>query len=159
MFGGGGGGGGGGGVAVHGKPLSVDSKENIERFIRFKGGILSTLKMLEEGTISDINIRDSSSSDCTALMYQAYYGTVESMESLLAHKPPALVNLKDRNGFTALYWAVYSEDPAKVRLLLDHGADKTIRNNAGDTALEYARTFIYTECIKVLESYTPMLRG
>ena len=101
---------------------SKDSQENIKRFVRFTGGILSTLKMLEEGIISDINIRYSFYSDCTALMYQAWHGTVESMESLLAHKPPALVNLKDRHGCTALHWAVNSRDPAKVRLLLDYGA-------------------------------------
>ena len=89
------------------KMSSVDSKENIRRFVQFKGGILSTLKMLEEGIISDINIRYSGHYDCTALMYQAYYGTVESMESLLTHKPPALVNLQSSNGYTALHLAVH----------------------------------------------------
>ena len=139
---------------------SIDSKENIERFVKNRGGILNTLKMLEEGIISDINIRDSSWLDYTALMYQTIHGTVESMESLLAHKPPALVNLKDRLGNTALHRAVCSGDnSAKVRLLLDYGADKAIRNNAGPTALDNARTFNYTECIKVLESYIPKPRG
>ena len=138
---------------------SKDSQENIQRFVRFTDDILKTLQMLEEGTISDINIRDSSWGDYTALMYQAGYGTVESMESLLAHKPAALIILKDRNGWTALHWAADSYDPAKVRLLLDYGADKTIRNNAGSTALEYARSYDRTECIKVLTSYTPKLRG
>ena len=138
---------------------STDSKENITKFVRFEDGILSTLKMLEEGIISDINIRDSSDYDCTALMSQAYHGTVESMESLLAHKPPALVNLKDRHGLTALHWAVDSRDgPAKVRLLLDYGADKTIRCG-GRTALDRARSGNLTDCIKVLESYTPKPRG
>ena len=116
--------------------------------------------MLEEGTISDINIRDSSYNDGTALMYQAYHGTVESMESLLAHKPPALPNLQDRRGWTALHYAVDSRyDPAKVRLLLDNGADKTIKTNAGNTALDMARGRGCPECIKVLESYIPKLRG
>ena len=139
---------------------SKDSQENIQRFVQFKGGILKTLKMLEEGIISDINIRYSRWGDGTALMYQAQYGTVESMESLLAHKPPALINLKDRIGFTALHYAVYSRDgPAKVRLLLDYGADKTIKNEYGRIALEYARSNNLTECIKVLTSYTPKLRG
>ena len=140
--------------------MSVDSKENIERFVQFQGGIRSTLKMLEEGTISDINIRDSSYNDGTALMYQAYHGTVESMESLLAHKPPALPNLQDRDGNTALHRAVWSGDnPAKVRLLLDYGADKTIRDSDGRTALDCARYWNRPECIKVLESYTPKPRG
>ena len=138
---------------------SIDSKENITRFVKNKGGILSTLKMLEKGIISDINIRDSSDYDITALMHQAAYGTVESVESLLAHKPPALVNLQNRDGFTTLHYAVYSGLPAKVRLLLDYGADKTIGNNGGLTALEYAREYNCTECIKVLESYTPKPRG
>ena len=140
---------------------SIDSKDNIERFVRLKGGILSTLKMLEEGTISDINIRDSSWNDMTALIYQAACGTVESMKSLLAHKPPALVNLKDRLGCTALHYAVMSGDnqAAKVRLLLDYGAEKTIWDNGGCTALEYARKYNLTECIKVLESFAPKLRG
>ena len=139
-----------------------DSQENIQRFVQCKGGILSTLKMLEEGIISDINIRDSSCSDWTALMYQAAYGTVEAMEYLLAHKPPALVNLKDRYGDTALHCAVNrgrDDAPAKLRLLLDHGADKTIGANQRSTALDIARNNNRTECIKVLEGYTPKLRG
>ena len=137
----------------------IDSKENITRFVQVKGDIRSALKMLEEGTISKINIRDSSSNSCTALMYQARYGTVESMESLLAHKPPALPNLQDSNGNTALHLAVGKRDPAKLRLLLDYGADKTIKDNVGWSALYYARTYNRAECIKVLESYTPKLRG
>lgn len=137
----------------------TDSEENIIKFVQFNGGILRTLKMLEEGIISDINIRYSGYFDCTALMYQTHYGTVEAMESLLAHKPPALVNLKDRDGWTALHWAIASRDPAKVRLLLDFGADKTTRNNKGRKALDIAREYNHTECIEVLESYTPKLRG
>ena len=136
-----------------------DSKENIRTFVQNKGGI-RMLKMLEEGTISDINIRDSSWDDGTALMYQAADGTVESMESLLAHKPPALVNLQDEDGRTALHRAVYSGDnPAKVRLLLDHGADQAKRDYYSRTALDIARNNNYTECIKVLESYIPKPRG
>ncbi len=94
-------------------------------------------------------------------MYQAICGTVKSTESLLAHKPPALPNLKDRIGRTALHHAVHSDDPAaKLRLLLDYGADKTIRNNDGQTALDLARNRISPwECTEVLESYTPKLKG
>ena len=140
--------------------MSVDSQENIQRFVQNRGDIRISLKMLEEGIISDINIRDSSWDGYTALIYQACWGTVESMESLLAHKPPALPNLQDRDGWTALHYAVDSRDnPAKVRLLLDYGANKTIRNNEGLTALDIARMWNHTECIKVLESYNPKLRG
>ena len=70
----------------------------------------------------------------------------EGMVFLLAHKSPALPNLQDRFGSTALHYAVMRGDnPAKVRLLLDHGADKTIRNRDGETALDWARKYNRTE--------------
>ncbi len=112
--------------------------------------------------ISKVNVRDSSYNDRSALMCQAIFGTVEGIEFLLARKPPALINLQDSHGNTALHLAVYiSKDPAKLRFLLDNGADKTIRDNhLGRTALEYARKHnCPKECIKMLESYTPKLRG
>ena len=137
---------------------SVDSKDNIRRFVQNKADIRISLMMLEEGTISDINIRHFFWANRTALMYQTLCGTVESMESLLAHKPPALPNLQDRKGWTALHWAADCNDPAKLRLLLDYGADKTIRDNFGLTALYIARSK-NQECIEVLESYTPKPRG
>ena len=140
--------------------MSIDSAENIRRFVRNTGDIPLMAEMLEKSKVSSANVRDSSWSNGTALMYQAYYGTVEGMEFLMACKPPALINLQDSDGCTALHYAVWSRDPAKLRFLLDNGADKTIRNKYGRTALDIARKYNYTkECIEVLESYTPKLRG
>ena len=118
--------------------------------------------MLEKSMISSVNVRDSEWANMTALMHQTKYGTIEGMEFLMASKPPALVNLQDRYGFTALHNFFGSKDPAaKLRFLLDNGADKTIRDKSGDTALEHARKYkdCPKECIEVLESYTPKLRG
>ena len=82
------------------------------------------------------------------------------MEFLMACKPPALINLQNSNGYTALYYAVYSKDPAKLRFLLDNGADKNIRHGFSGTALDYARRInCPKEFIEVLVSYTPKLRG
>ena len=146
-------GGGGGGAPA---PLAVDSQENIEKFVENLNDIRTSLKMLNDGIISDINIMDSSWGDGTALIYQAFYGTVESMKSLLDYKPPALPNIQNRDGNTALHWAVWSRDnPAKVRLLLDYGADKSIKNNNGKTALDWARDRNHREYIEMLENYVP----
>jgi ankyrin repeat protein len=134
---------------------SVDSKDNIQKFVENKGDIRISLKMLEEGIISDINIRDISWFDGTALMYQAMIGTVESIESLLTHKPPALPNLQDIGGQTALHWAVYSKNPAKVQLLLDYGADPMIMDKRGATALSNAIIYNRPKIIEVLEDYIP----
>ena len=142
--------------------MSIDSYENIRTFVRCDIPLMA--EMLEKSLISSVNVRDSSCANFTALMYQVRYGTVEGMEFLMASKPPALVNLQASNGYTALHYAmmyaVRSRDPAKLRFLLDNGADKTIRTNGGETALEYARrNKCPKECIEVLKSYTPKLRG
>ena len=141
--------------------MLIDSAENIRRFVQNKGDIPLMAEMLEKRMISSVNVRDSNWDDCTALMYQAQYGTIKGMEFLMASKPPALVNLQDCVGQTALHCAVWSKDPAKLRFLLDNGADKTIRANELDTALKFARKHkdCPKECIEVLESYTPKLRG
>ena len=137
--------------------MSIDSEENIHRFVN-TGDIPLMAEMLEKSMVSSVDVRDCG--NWTALMYQARYGTVEGMEFLMASKPPALVNLQDSYGGTALHYAAYSKDPAKLRFLLDNGADKNIRNNFGETALDKARRRHYhKECIEVLESYTPKLRG
>ena len=141
--------------------MSIDSIENIKRFVVNTGGIPLMAEMLEKSLVSSVNVRYRNWANGTALMYQAEWGTIEGMEFLMASKPPALVNLQNSWGNTALYWAVLSNDPAKLRFLLDNGADKNIRNNGrgGATALDIARRNKYTECIEVLKSYTPKLRG
>ena len=144
--------------------MSIDSIENIQRFVENRGNIPLMAEMLEKSLVSSVNVRCRGWGNQTALMYQARYGTIKGMEFLMASKPPALVNLQNRYGNTALHYAVGSKDPAKLRFLLDHGADKTIRNDGGETALELARRIYYyiycpKEIIEVLESYTPKLRG
>jgi ankyrin repeat protein len=59
----------------------------------------------------------------------------------------ALVNERDRDGQTALFLAVESRSIDAVRLLLSHGADRTIPDGAGVTPLQMARP----EIAKVLQ--------
>ena len=141
--------------------MSIDSYENIRRFVVNRGDIPLMAEMLEKSKVSSVNVRHISNwGNGTALMYQANCGTVEGMEFLMASKPPALVNLQDSGGYTALHYAVWNKNRAKLRFLLDNGADKSIRNNVGLTALDYAiKINCPKECIEVLESYTPKLRG
>jgi ankyrin repeat protein len=84
--------------------------------------------MLQTKEIPDINIRDCTWRQGTALMYQALYGTVESLEFLLKCDPPPDMNLKNILGLTALHFAVQdgsTEKPEKARLLLKYGCDTT----------------------------------
>ena len=54
-------------------------------------------------------------------MYAAEIGSVDAMRVLIDRG--ADVNAQNAFGSTALMWSV--SDPAKVRLLLDHGAQST----------------------------------
>ena len=116
-------------------------------------------EMIRDGTMpADINVRDSLfSNDYTALMFQAVDddGTKEAMEWLLTRQPPADVNLRNKEGKTALMYAFDRDDPDKVRLLLEYGADRNIPNKEGITPLQEAKKSKRIEIIPVLESYFP----
>ncbi len=92
-------------------------------------------------SITDINIKDSTYGDRTALHYQSSRGKTGSVAWLLRQDPPPCVNIVDSDQYTPLMLAAFSdEDPeGKVRLLLDHGADRDIKNKYGRTALYNAR--------------------
>jgi ATP-dependent Clp protease ATP-binding subunit ClpB len=53
-------------------------------------------------------------------------------------------------GFTALHYAVLTDDLAILKMLLEHGADPLIENELGHRAYEYCAT---DEAKKLLESY------
>jgi hypothetical protein len=73
-------------------------------------------------------------SGTTALMYAAYAGTLDAMESLL--DAGADVKARNRRNATALHWAV--SDVAKMKLLLMKGADVNAKTVDGRTALHSA---------------------
>ena len=66
------------------------------------------------------------------------------------------VNMENNDGYgrTALMYAVCREDYNTVKLLLDNGADVNMKNNDGDTALDYAKEYERTEIIELLNKYT-----
>ena len=93
-------------------------------------------------SITDINIKDSTCGGYTALQYQSHYGTTGSVAWLLRQDPPPDVNIVDSDQWTPLMFAALSDEDSegKVRLLLDHGADRDMKNNYGKTALDMARS-------------------
>ena len=142
----------------------TDSKENIQKFVQNKGNIPLMKKMLDDGTISDINVLfDNGLSTNTSLMYQVLFGTIEGMKFLLSHDSPANPNIQDKNGWTALHKLVWNGEIdksdkaiqlAKLRLLMKYGADKTIKTNNGKTVLDIAKGLSScNDCIKVIKTY------
>jgi hypothetical protein len=144
----------------------ANSKEKIAEFVRNNllgkpdpDGIPRMHRMLNvDRSITNINIKDSFWNDWTALHYQAEYGTTGSVAWLLKQDPPPDVDELDNTQFTPLTRAAWSdEDPeGKVRLLLDHGADRNIKNEGGSTALDMARFYNKPAAvIDMLENYRP----
>ncbi len=92
----------------------------------------------------------------TALTPAAHHGHVEVVRYLLTTD----LNIDQVNnlGWTALLEAVVLGDGGPtyqriVRLLVDAGAELSIRDNNGNTALDYARARGYSEIISILEPH------
>jgi uncharacterized protein len=92
--------------------------------------------------------------DGTALISAAHLGHVEIVRALIDAKAP-LDNV-NRMGWTALLIAVILGNNSKnhietVDLLVKAGADTSIKDRQGATALDHARTRGYQDMIKILE--------
>ena len=62
------------------------------------------------------------------------------------------LNAKDREGCTALLWAAVHNRSGFVQLLLHAGAEPTIRNIYGESALNAARSSASATCTPLLEA-------
>lgn len=75
--------------------------------------------------------------DKSTVFHQAcFMGNVDILRSLV--ECGVAINNKDDFNRSALQYAIMSNDPAKVALLLEYGADVTVRSSSGLTMLEVA---------------------
>ncbi len=84
---------------------------------------------------------------------QLHPNTIFAEQLLLAG---ANVNAVDLNNNTALIEAVRNNNLPLVNLLLENGADQTIINQSGHTALRLAQLRNYQEIIKLLQNPPPL---
>jgi len=63
------------------------------------------------------------------------------------------LNTRDRNGGTALHWAVYYNHKEIVEFLLMQGASPFIVDNQGVTPIDVARINNRKEILKIFEKY------
>lgn len=135
---------------------------DIQKFVQSSGNIALMKKMLDSGKITDINVLfDNGLSQNTALMFESRYGTIEGMKFLLSRN--ANPNIQDKNGFTALHKIVNLDEIdkkskaiqlEKIRLLLDYGADKTLKTKHGKTAFELSKCLTCcNSCGKIIQTY------
>lgn len=94
---------------------------------------------------ADINAPDNS--NFTPLFYARDSDTAE-----LLIKNGARVNVSDGTGYTPLHHAVRRQNLAVVKTLIENGADSSIENNAGATALSIAEFHGYTDIVDVIRT-------
>jgi uncharacterized protein len=85
------------------------------------------------------------------------WGELEPIEALLAGG--ADINAIGEQGGTVLLRAVIGGNPSVIRFLLKNGADPTVKNDWGDTPLQYALAVSAPpEIIKLLRDATRAVR-
>jgi len=105
------------------------------------GNIMSVL-LRNPYAMEAVNIC-SCHSDTTVLHDAIFHG--QNSDTVLAIAKMANVNLPDRNGKTPLHYAVASQNPSYVRILLDCKADVCIRDHNGNTAFVLACCDVVTQ--------------
>lgn len=115
---------------------------------------MKTLIYLWENGLNEWEYIDTKD-ECTRLHEAAYIVDADYLEILYENeKRPmyGLLNEKDVDGETPLFYAVRRGKFDNCRLLIEKGADISIQNNEGKTAYDVAVELGYEECIKILES-------
>ena len=82
------------------------------------------------------------------LHYAATSGHLAVMELLLEHH--AFIDAESPNGTTPLMMAAHYGTPAAVKLLLDAGADTTMKNQQGLSAIDFARRGNRTDAAELI---------
>jgi ankyrin repeat protein len=95
--------------------------------------------------------RESSGDTTAALLFEAARtGQMEGIQKLLAQG--VAVNARDSKGNTALIIAVRNRQVAAARVLWDGGADATLRNLDGQSALQIAQQLELTDVVQLLQT-------
>jgi ankyrin repeat protein len=116
-------------------------------FASFNGHAPVAEYLLDVG--AEIDSKDSNGR--TALMYASSGPFGETVKLLLTRG--AEVNVQGTlEGFTSLMTAAAEGQLEVVRHLLDHGADRSLEDTDGDTALTFARQNGHAEVVKLLEN-------
>ena len=66
---------------------------------------------------------------------------------------PDTVNLQDKDGYTALHYAIRWNFLEMVNYLLANGADVGQRNNAGESSFDMAKKYSKFTILPVLEAF------
>ena len=107
--------------------------------------------MVQKG--ANRTIKDNSGN--APIHYAARKGYLEVLKHLIEKDPDSVINLQDNTGSTALTWAAYRNQPIMTQVLLEKGANRTIKNNYGFAPIHDAARNGYLEVLKLLIEKDP----
>ena len=108
------------------------------------------LKLLKQG--AELEWRDPDNGR-TALAVACTWGSYEAAEALCAHG--AELDTGDDYQNTPLMWAARNGRTKICVMLLALGADPSLKDKHGKTALDWAREYNKPECAALLQPVTP----
>ena len=109
------------------------------------------LKLLKQG--AELEWRDPGHYGKTALAYACRCGSYEAAEALCAHG--AELDARSNYQTTPLMLATNQGKTKICEMLLALGADPSLKNKDGETALAKARACNKPECVALLQPVTP----
>lgn len=119
-----------------------DAADNFEKLILDFLAVLDTPLAIPTYSIAS-TISHSTPSGQTMLHLAAFLGFSNVVQFLLVHHID--VDARDKNGYTALHFAVLKDSTTCARLLIDAGAALDIVNASGKTAAEIASPGLFEE--------------
>lgn len=120
--------------------------DNALMIAAFKGNLRAVEALIERG--AEIN-----KTGWTPLHYAAFVGKNDIVKLLLDHS--AYIDAESPNKTTPIMMAARAGHIYTVKLLLDEGADATLKNDVGMTAIDFANKYEFEE---IAEGLTHRLR-
>merc|ERR1719367_2733778 len=111
-------------------------------------GNLKILKFLVQNAPDVVDLKGYKG--ITPLVVAAKKGHFKVVKYLIS-KPNVDIDSQDIFGRTALIWASYNNHEKIVQMLLKKGADKLIKDNYGQTALDVAKSQNFVNIAEILK--------
>jgi uncharacterized protein len=124
-------------------PITDDGETPLMMAV-FKGQTELAIQMIEKG--ADVN-----KPGWTPLHYAATAGNVQLIKILLENY--AYIDAESPNKTTPLMMAAHYGTPGAVKLLLEEGADVSLKNEVGLTAIDFAQRALKQDSVDVISAF------
>jgi uncharacterized protein len=124
-------------------PITDDGETPLMMAV-FKGQTQLAILMIDKG--ADVN-----KPGWTPLHYAATAGNVQLMKILLENY--AYIDAESPNKTTPLMMAAHYGTPGAVKLLLEEGADVSLKNDLGLTAIDFAQRALKQDSVDVISAF------